>query len=773
MKTMLTSFDDRVTLIKRNGTGQRFSSSKFKRFLTNLIQKTPPLEEIDIKLVMNKITMGNDMSTVSLAEHIAEICASLTVQNYQYAQLGGRVLISLLHRKSPSSFTECMAMLEDTLSVDFLKCCLKNAQIFDEMIQNDRDYQYNIMGVRTLQRSYLLKKQGIIIERPQYMLMRVAIALHGDDIDMVRQTYESTSTLKYTHATPTLFHSGLSKQQLASCFLMSMTDDSIEGIFETLKRCALISKGAGGIGLSVSNIRATGSRILGTNGVSNGLAPMLRVYNDTARFVDQGGGKRKGSFAVFLEPHHPDILSFLELKKNHGVDSEKARDLFYGLWISDLFMKRVKDNAQWSVICPTQCKELQDAVADDYEKLYVECEKSGQVIKTFESAREIWFAILESQIETGTPYIMYKDHCNRKSNQQNLGTIRGSNLCCEIVEYTSPDEVAVCTLASISLPVCVDDSGKFDFQQLERVTRLVTINLNKTIDVNYYPIEQARVSNMKHRPIGIGVQGLADVFQKMNMPYDSKKARILNKNIFETIYYCALHESVKLAKKYGAYESFNGSPFSQGKTQIELWGVEHSDERYPWSQLRRDLVQYGARNSLLTAPMPTASTAQIMGNTESFEPRTSNLYTRRVLSGEYIVINQYLQKTLTKLGIWSENIQRDLIEHRGSVQNIKGIPAHIKEIFRTVWEISQRSIIDMAADRGIYIDQSQSLNLHIEQPSPAVLTSVHFHTWSKGLKTGQYYLRTQPKAKAIQFTVATKRQKIMEKDESDCLMCSA
>ena len=770
---MLNYVDDRVTVVKRNGSGQRFSSAKLHRFITQLTHKTPHLKEIDIKQLTNKITMGNDMSTVSLAEHLAEICASLTVQNYQYGTLGGRILVSLLHRNSPSRFTECMAMLQDTLSVDFMECCRRNSQFFDEMIENDRDYQYNIMGLRTLQRSYLLKKQGIVVERPQYMLMRVAVALHGDDIEMVRQTYEATSTLKYTHATPTLFHSGFVKQQLASCFLMTMTDDSIEGIFETLKRCALISKGAGGIGLSVSNIRATGSRILGTNGVSNGLAPMLRVFNDTARFVDQGGGKRKGSFAIFLEPHHPDILGFLELKKNHGVDSEKARDLFYGLWISDLFMKRVKNDEQWSVICPTQCEGLQDAVADEYEKLYIQCEDSGRVIKTFFSARELWFAILESQIETGTPYMMYKDHCNRKSNQQNLGTIRGSNLCCEIVEYTSPDEAAVCTLASLSLPVCVNDSGLFDFEQLEQVTRLVTINLNKTIDVNYYPIEQARVSNTKHRPIGIGVQGLADVFQKMNLPYDSPKARLLNKNIFETIYYSALHESVKLAKEYGAYQSFKGSPFSQGKTQIELWGVEHSDERYPWSQLRQELVQYGARNSLLTAPMPTASTAQIMGNTESFEPRTSNLYTRRVLSGEYIVINQYLQQTLTKLGIWSEKMQRDLIEHRGSVQNIEGIPAHIKKIFRTVWEISQRSIIDMAADRGIYIDQSQSLNLHIEEPTPAVLTSVHFHTWSRGLKTGQYYLRTQPKAKAMQFTVATKRQKIMEKEESDCLMCSA
>ncbi len=760
------------TLIKRSGKSQSFSTTKVERFLDDLAKKQPVLGQIKSNLICSKLTMGKKMSTVALAEHAAELCAALTVQNWQYGALGGRVLVSMLHRQTPSTFTECMMLLQDTLSESFIACCRQHSSVFNEMVVDERDYQYNIMGIRTLQRSYLLKKQGIIIERPQYMLLRVAVALHGDNLGMVRQTYEATSRLQYTHATPTLFHAGLAKQQLASCFLMTMVDDSIEGIFETLKRCALISKGAGGIGLSVSNIRGTGSRILGTNGVSNGLAPMLRVFNDTARYVDQGGGKRKGSFAIFLEPHHPDILNFLELKKNHGVDSEKARDLFYGMWLSDLFMQRVKDNKPWSVICPTQCPALQDAVGDQYTRLYTQCEKSGQVIKTFESAREIWFAILDSQIETGTPYMMYKDHCNRKSNQQNLGTIRGSNLCCEIVEYTSPEETAVCTLASVSLPACVHN-GAFDFEQLERVTRIVTVNLNRTIDVNWYPIEQARTSNLKHRPIGIGVQGLADVFQQLDLPYDSDAARTLNKQIFETIYYAALSESVSLAQQFGSYSSFPGSPFSQGRTQIELWGQTQTDERYPWSVLRQNLMQHGARNSLLTAPMPTASTAQIMGNTESFEPRTSNLYTRRVLAGEYIVINKYLQEKLTKLGLWSEKMERQLIEHRGSVQHIPGIPTHVKKVFRTVWEISQRSIIDMAADRAIYIDQSQSLNLHIEDPSPAVLTSVHFYTWTKGLKTGQYYLRTQPKTKAIQFTVATKRQKIMEEQESECVMCSA
>lgn len=758
-------------VVKRSGKSQHFSNSKTLQFLKDLSCQMPPLVNIDTKLVLTKTTMGNKMSTVALAEHLAEICAAMAVQHWEYGTLGGRVLTAMLHRQTPNTFTESMMLLQDTLSETFIQCCQQNCTVFNEMIVNSRDYQYNIMGIRTLQRSYLLKKSGILVERPQYMLMRVAVALHGNNIEMVRQTYESTSKLEYTHATPTLFHAGLAKQQLASCFLMTMVDDSIEGIFETLKRCALISKGAGGIGLSVSNVRGTGSRIVGTNGVSNGLTPMLRVFNDTARYVDQGGGKRKGSFAIFLEPHHPDILDFLELKKNHGVDAEKARDLFYGLWISDLFMERVKKNESWSVICPTQCPALQDAVGEAYKKLYIDCEEQGNVLQTFTSAREVWFAILDAQIETGTPYMMYKDHCNRKSNQQNLGTIRGSNLCCEIVEYTAPDETAVCTLASISLSACLKQKS-FDFEHLERVARLVTQNLNRTIDVNWYPIQQARKSNMKHRPIGIGVQGLADVFQLLDLPYDSDKARLLNKHIFETIYYAALSESVELAKEFGAYASFKGSPFSQGRTQIELWGQSPTDERHPWSRLRQDLVQYGARNSLLTAPMPTASTAQIMGNTESFEPRTSNLYTRRVLSGEYIIINKYLQEKLTQLGLWSEKMGRLLIEHRGSIQNIPGIPDHIKKIFRTVWEISQRSIIDMAADRGIYIDQSQSLNLHIEEASRAVLTSVHFHTWSKGLKTGQYYLRTQPKTKAIQFTVATKRQKLLEKEE-ECLMCGA
>lgn len=753
-----------IHVLKRSGKRQKYTNNKIMRHLNELARKRPSLTEISPVEISKRATLSNDMTTVALADHIAEVCASLAVRHWQYGALGGRVVISTLHRQTPSTFTESIQTLEQVLAPEFVACCMRNQTVFNDMIQHDRDYQYNIMGIRTLQRSYLLKKQGIIVERPQYMLMRVAVALHGDNIDMVRQTYEATSQLLYTHATPTLFHAGMRKQQLASCFLMTMTQDSIEGIFETLKRCALISKGAGGIGLSCSNIRAAGSAIKGTNGTSNGLPPMLRVFNDTARYVDQGGGRRKGSFAMFLEPHHPDILDFLELKKNHGVDSEKARDLFYGLWVSDLFMKRVKSNQPWSVICPSQCPELQDAYGDEYERLYAECEKQGKVLRTFASAREVWFAILDSQIETGTPYIMYKDHCNRKTNQKNLGTIRGSNLCCEIVEYTSPDEAAVCTLASVSLTACASPNG-FDFKQLEAVTRLVTQNLNRTIDCNYYPIEQARTSNLKHRPIGIGVQGLSDVFQIMSLPYESPKARQLNKDIFETIYYAALDESSELAKRDGPYSSFQGSPFSRGQTQIELWGLEMPDTRYPWSALRQKLRQFGTRNSLLTAPMPTASTASIMGNTESFEPRTSNLYTRRVLAGEYIVINQYLQSALKQRGLWNDQMSSKLIQQRGSVQNIAEVPQDLKDIYKTVWEISQRSVIDMAADRGAFIDQSQSMNIHLEEPSRAILTSVHFYSWQKGLKTGMYYLRSQPKAKALQFTCAVV--------ENECESCSA
>lgn len=763
-----------VLITKRNGNSQKYHPPKQARYIDELRLIRPKLLHCSAQEVSRNVSLGAEMTSVELANHIAEVCASLSVRHWEYSALGGRVVISMLHRQTPNTFVEAMAQLQGALSTEFVDICFKNQQALNDMICHERDFQYDIMGIRTLQRSYLLKKHDVVVERPQYMLMRVAVALHGNNMDMVQKTYNAMSKLEYTHATPTLFHAGLAKQQLASCFLMTMADDSIEGIFETLKRCALISKGAGGIGLSISNVRGSGAPILGTNGVSNGLTPMLRVFNDTARYVDQGGGKRKGSFAVFLEPHHPDILNFLEMKKNHGVESEKARDLFYGLWISDLFMERVRENAPWSIIDPSQCPALQDAIGSDYKRLYEEAESQHCVVKTFPSARKIWFSILDAQIETGTPYMMYKDHCNKKSNQKNLGTIRGSNLCCEIVEYTSPEEVAVCTLASISLPKCIKNKT-FDFEHLEKTTRLVARNLNRTIDVNWYPIPQAKNSNIRHRPIGIGVQGLADCFQILGYPYVSKEAAELNKNIFETIYYASLDESIEMAKEQGAYQTYEGSPLSKGQTQIDLWDKTTTDDRHPWSTLKQKLARYGARNSLLTAPMPTASTASILGNTESFEPRTSNLYTRRVLAGEYIVINKYLQQDLVKLGLWSDEMSNELIQNRGSVQQIESIPESIKEVYKTVWEISQRSIIDMAADRGPYIDQSQSLNLHIQNPTRAILTSVHFYTWKKGLKTGQYYLRSNPKVKALQFTVQTKKQKleVEEIEEEECLMCSA
>jgi len=754
-------------ITKRDGKSQQYQVLKQTHYLTGLCTIFPRLTYCDLPTISKQITLGKEMTSIGLAEHIAEVCASLSVRHWEYGALGGRIVVSMLHRQTPNTFVESVLSLKAVLSPAFVECCVRNQTTFNEMVVNQRDFQYDILGIRTLQRSYLLRVHNVIVERPQYMLMRVAVALHGDDIELVRETYEATSQLLYTHATPTLFHAGLVKQQLASCFLMTMVDDSIEGIFETLKRCALISKGAGGIGLSISNIRASGSQILGTNGVSNGLTPMLKVFNDTARYVDQGGGKRKGSFAMFIEPHHPDILNFLALRRNHGVESEKARDLFYGMWISDLFMERVKNNEKWSVISASACPALQDAVGDQYKKLYIQCEQDGLATKIFDSARDVWFAILDAQIETGTPYMMYKDACNRKSNQQNLGTIRGSNLCCEIVEYTSPDEAAVCTLASIALPTCINDN-RFDFEKLATIARLVTRNLNKTIDINWYPITQAKTSNERHRPIGIGVQGLADCFQKLQMPYESAAAATLNKNIFETIYFASLDESVEMAKVDGPYASYNGSPFSQGRTQIELWGQIQTDDRHPWSQLRQKLQQFGARNSLLTAPMPTASTASILGNTESFEPRTSNLYTRRVLAGEYVIINKYLQQELIKRGLWSTQMSTLLIANRGSVQKIDSIPDDLKKIFKTVWEISQRTIINMAADRGPYIDQSQSLNIHIEEPTRAIMTSVHFYAWEKGLKTGQYYLRSNPKVKALQFTVSTDI-----KEEEDCMMCSA
>jgi len=599
-----------------------------------------------------------------------------------------------------------------------------------------------------------MKLDGKIAERPQHMIMRVAVGIHKADIDAALETYHWMSNRYFTHATPTLFNAGTPRPQLSSCFLLAMKEDSIEGIYDTLKNCAMISKFAGGIGLSIHNIRATSSYIAGTNGSSNGIIPMLRVFNDTARYVDQGGGKRKGSFAMYLEPWHADIREFLELRKNHGNENARARDLFYAMWIPDLFMKRVKSNGTWTLMCPHECPGLADCWGSEFEALYEKYEKTGKGRKEIK-AQELWFQILESQVETGTPYMLYKDACNKKSNQQNLGTIKSSNLCTEIIEYTSKDEVAVCNLASINLTLFASNAetgAAFDFQKLYRVTKLVTKNLNKVIDVNYYPIPEAKNSNMRHRPVGIGVQGLADTFITMRYPFDGEKAVQLNKDIFETIYFAACEASMECAEKEGPYSSYEGSPASKGQLQFDLWDVTPSD-RWDWKTLKEKIAKSGIRNSLLVAPMPTASTAQILGNNESIEPFTSNIYSRRVLAGEFTIVNKYLLEDLTSLGLWDDDLRNEIIANRGSVQNCDSVPQNIKDLYKTVWEIKQKVLLDMSADRGAYICQSQSLNIHIADPSISKLTSMHFYAWSKGLKTGMYYLRTRPKADAIQFTV--------------------
>jgi ribonucleoside-diphosphate reductase alpha chain len=691
----------------------------------------------------------------------AEIAASLTTTHPDYALLASRIAVSNLHKSTNKSFSKTMDALYNfvdpktglhapLIADDVYEIIQKNAQILDSTIIYDRDFGYDYFGFKTLERSYLLRLNGKVAERPQHMLMRVAVGIHKEDIEAAIQTYNLMSERWFTHATPTLFNAGTPKPQMSSCFLLTMKDDSIDGIYDTLKQCAKISQSAGGIGLSIHNIRATGSYIRGTNGTSNGIVPMLRVFNDTARYVDQGGGKRKGSFAIYLEPWHADIFEFLDLRKNVGKEEIRARDLFTALWIPDLFMKRVKDNGEWSLMCPNECPGLSDTYGAAFEALYTKYESEGKARKTVK-AQELWFAILDSQIETGNPYMLYKDACNEKSNQKNLGTIKSSNLCTEILEYTSADEVAVCNLASLALPRFVED-GKFNHEKLFDVTYVATKNLNKIIDRNYYPVPEARNSNLRHRPIGLGVQGLADVFIMLRMAFDSAEARQMNKDIFETIYYAALTASKDLAKELGAYETYKGSPISKGQFQFDLWGVAPSN-RWEWDILREEISKYGVRNSLLVAPMPTASTSQILGNNECFEPYTSNIYSRRVLSGEFVIVNKHLLKDLVKLGIWNDRLKNQIIANNGSVQSIKEIPDNIKELYKTVWEIKQKSIIDMAADRGAYICQSQSLNLFIQDANFAKLTSMHFYAWERGLKTGMYYLRTKAATDAIKFTV--------------------
>ncbi|WP_405385050.1 ribonucleoside-diphosphate reductase subunit alpha [Maribacter sp. LLG6340-A2] len=724
-----------------------------------------------LKVAMRVIEGLYDGVTTSELDNLAaEIAATMTTTHPDYAKLAARISVSNLHKNTKKSFSETMKDLytyvnprtgkkAPLLSDEVYKVISENAERLDSTIIYNRDFGYDYFGFKTLERSYLLKLNGKIAERPQHMLMRVSVGIHLNDLDAVIETYELMSKKYFTHATPTLFNSGTPKPQMSSCFLLTMKDDSIEGIYDTLKQTAKISQSAGGIGLSIHNIRATGSYIAGTNGTSNGIVPMLQVFNDTARYVDQGGGKRKGSFAIYLEPWHADIFDFLDLKKNHGKEEMRARDLFYAMWISDLFMKRVEANEDWTLMCPNECPDLYNKHSEDFEKLYVKYESEGKGRKTVK-ARELWEKILESQIETGTPYMLYKDAANRKSNQSNLGTIRSSNLCTEIMEYTSPDEVAVCNLASIALPMFIKN-GAFDHKELFRVTKRVTKNLNKVIDRNYYPVKEAENSNLRHRPVGLGVQGLADVFIKLRMPFTSDDAKKLNEEIFETLYFAAVTASNEMAKEEGPYSSYEGSPISQGKFQYNLWGIKDDElsGRWNWEKLRKDVLQHGVRNSLLVAPMPTASTSQILGNNECFEPYTSNIYTRRVLSGEFIVVNKHLLEDLVELGMWNENMKQELMRANGSIQHIETIPQDIRDLYKTVWELSMKDIIDMSRQRGYFIDQSQSLNLFMENANYSKLTSMHFYAWKSGLKTGMYYLRTKAAVDAIKFTLDNTKKK--------------
>ncbi len=756
-------------VVKRDGHKEPIMFDKITARVKKLCYDLNPLVD-PVRVAMRVIEGLYDGVTTSELDNLAsEIAATMTTSHPDYAQLAARISVSNLHKNTKKSFSDTMTDLykyvnprtgkdAPLLSDEVYNIIQKNKEVLDSSIIYNRDFGYDFFGFKTLERSYLLKLNGEIVERPQHMLMRVSVGIHMEDIDSVLETYELMSKRFFTHATPTLFNSGTPKPQMSSCFLLAMQDDSIDGIYDTLKQTAKISQSAGGIGLSIHNVRATGSYISGTNGTSNGIVPMLRVYNDTARYVDQGGGKRKGSFAIYIEPWHADIFDFLDLRKNHGKEEMRARDLFYAMWTPDLFMKRVEADAEWTLMCPNECPDLYKCHSDEFDALYTKYESEGKGRKTIR-ARELWEKILESQIETGTPYMLYKDAANRKSNQKNLGTIRSSNLCTEIMEYTSPDEVAVCNLASIALPMFVKD-GAFDHDELYRVTKQVTKNLNRVIDRNYYPVQEAENSNMRHRPVGLGVQGLADAFIKLRLPFTSQEAKDLNQDIFETLYFAAVTASMEEAEKDGPYSTFKGSPMSKGEFQHNMWGVkdEELSGRWDWAALRKQVKKHGVRNSLLVAPMPTASTSQILGNNECFEPYTSNIYTRRVLSGEFIVVNKHLLEDLVELGLWTEDMKQELMRANGSVQNIEGIPAEIKELYKTVWELSMKDIIDMSRHRGYFIDQSQSLNLFMEGATMAKLTSMHFYAWKSGLKTGMYYLRTKSAVDAIKFTLSNKEK---------------
>jgi ribonucleoside-diphosphate reductase alpha chain len=764
-----------------------------------------------IKISMRVIEgIYDGVSTSELDNLAAEIAATLTTTHPDYAKVAARIAVSNLHKNTKKSFSETMKDLYEyvnprtgkkasMIAEDVYKIIEENADKLDSTIIYNRDFGYDFFGFKTLERSYLLKINGAIVERPQHMLMRVAIGIHLNDIDAAIETYELMSKKYFTHATPTLFNAGTPKPQMSSCFLLQMQEDSIDGIYNTLQQTAKISQSAGGIGLSIHNVRATGSYIRGTNGTSNGIVPMLRVFNDTARYVDQGGGKRKGSFAIYLEPWHADIFQFLDLKKNHGKEEMRARDLFYAMWMPDLFMKRVEENGDWTLMCPNECPHLYDTYGDEFEKLYVGYEKVGKGRKTVK-ARDLWEKILEAQIETGNPYMLYKDAANRKSNHKNLGTIRSSNLCTEIMEYTAQDEVAVCNLASIAIPMFISENANgekfFDHKKLFKVTKKITKNLDTVIDRNYYPIPEAENSNFRHRPVGIGIQGLADAFIMLRLPFTSDQAKELNQEIFETIYFAALTASMEIAKEKEPYSTYKGSPISEGEFQFNMWNVSEDDlsGRWDWKKLRSSIKKHGVRNSLLVAPMPTASTSQILGNNEAFEPYTSNIYTRRVLSGEFIVVNKHLLEDLVELGLWNNDMKEEIMRANGSIQHIDSIPKELKELYKTVWEMSMKDIIDMARHRGYFIDQSQSLNLFMQDPDYSKLTSMHFYAWKSGLKTGMYYLRTKSAVNAIQFTVTKKKDELpagaveeqpltgeelkemiikSKENPDDCLMCGS
>ncbi len=784
---MNKNMDIEMTVTKRNGEKEIMLFDKIVKRLKNIgneVNLHVNYTNLAIKVIDQ---LYDGIKTSHIDELSAQQCASLVTNHPDYSILASRILISNHHKNTIPSFSNVMKQLYDfkdihgnqhsMISEELYKISKTYEKEIENMIDYDRDYYFNFFGFKTLERAYLMKINKNIIERPQHMWMRVSIGIHGNNLKQVKTTYDNMSNLYFTHATPTLFNAGTPRPQLSSCYLQAMESDSIDGIYNTLKDCANISKWAGGIGLHIHNIRGSGTHIRGTNGTSNGIVPMLRVFNNTARYVDQGGGKRNGSFAIYLEPWHSDIEDFLQMKKNHGDEEKKARDLFYALWIPDLFMKRVKTNGNWTLMCPDECPGLSDVYGDEFEKLYEKYENENRGKNTI-NARELWFKILDSQIETGTPYMLYKDAANKKSNQKNLGTIKSSNLCTEIIEYSNDKETAVCNLASIGLSKFVKEDKTFDYEHLHEITKIITENLNKVIDINFYPTEKTKVSNMRHRPIGIGVQGLADVFAMMNIPYESDEAREINKLIFETIYHGALEMSYELSITLGYsnnnlpgyYSSFEGSPISQGIFQFDMWGVTPSD-RYDWQNLRENIIKYGVRNSLLLAPMPTASTSQILGNNECFEPFTSNIYIRRTLAGEFVIVNKYLMKELLDLNIWNETVKNSIIAHNGSVQQLD-ISDFIKKKYKTAWEISMKHLIDMSKDRGAFICQSQSLNLWLEEPTYNNLTSMHFYAWESGLKTGLYYLRTRAKAKPQQFTIEPDKKPEVQED-TGCEMCSA